>query len=156
MTLANILRQKLSESAAHGRHEVAAADADCGWAAYLTADHHDQWSTVAWELSLRRGAGSGDVAAWAQRVAERTGGLMEPLAVIEVEPSLRQALVRSAVPTERDGKLYYYEVLLKDHASALVRRFEASHDAGQKRQQVPFVLTNEALLKLVGDLTAEK
>jgi hypothetical protein len=155
MTLANILRQKLSEtSAADSRHELMAADAASGWTAYLSADRHDAWTTVAWELSLRRATSTGDVAAWAQRIAERSSGLLECLRVVEVDGPNNQALVRSDPPTERDGKTFYYEVVLRGTSSALVRRFEGTHDSG-KRTQIAFVLTNEVLAKWVGDLTAE-
>jgi hypothetical protein len=155
MTLGNIVRQKLSEAPpADSRHEFLAADPASGWTLYLTADRRDAWTTVAWEMSLRRAASGGDVAAWAQRVAERSSGLLEPLRVIEVDGPTSQALVRSEPPSERDGKIFYYEVLLKGTGSALVRRFEGTHAQG-KREQVPFVLTNEVLAKWVGDLTAE-
>jgi hypothetical protein len=131
-----------------------AADPATGWTAYLTADRHDAWTTVAWEMSLRRATSSGDLAAWAQRIAERSTGLLEPLRVVEVDGPANQALVRSVAPTERDGKTFYYELVLRGTSSALVRRYEGAHDSG-KRTQVPFVLTNEVLAKWVGDLTGE-
>jgi hypothetical protein len=155
MTLASIVRQKLSETPpADKRHELSASDPSGTWTVYLTADRRDAWTTVAWELSVRRATGGGDVAAWAGRIAERTSGLLEPLRVVEVDTANHQALVRSEPPSERDGKVSYYEVLLKGSSSALVRRYEGSHASG-KREQVAFALTNEVLAKWVGDLTAE-
>jgi hypothetical protein len=155
MTLASIVRQKLSDTpAADERHELSASDPAGAWVVYLTADRRDAWTTVAWELSLRRAAGGGDVVAWAQRIAERTSGLLEPLRVVEIDAPNNQALVRSEPPSERDGKLCYYEVLLRGASSALVRRFQGTHASG-KREQVSFALTNEVLSNWIGDLTAD-
>jgi hypothetical protein len=154
MTLANTVRQKLSETpAADSRHEFTVAGEAGDWSLYLTAERRDAWTTVVWEMSLRRAVGGGGVAAWAQRIAQETSGLLECLRVIEVDDPHNQALVRSDPPTERAGKIFYYEVVLEGTSSALVRRFEGTHEAGT-RAQVPFVLTNEVLAKWVGDLAA--
>jgi hypothetical protein len=155
MTLASIVRQKLNETPpADKRHELSASDPSGAWTVYLTAERRDAWTTVAWELSVRRATGDGDVAAWAGRVAERSTGLLEALRVVEIDAANNQALVRSEPPFERDGKVSYYEVLLKGSSSALVRRYEGTHVSG-KREQVAFALTNEVLSKWVGDLTAD-
>ncbi len=153
MTLAKILRQKLSEAPpCDERHEFNVVDAESGWTANLTAERRDAWSTVLWELSIRRGGAEGDAAAWAHRVAERTSGLLEALGVVEVDAPHNRALLRSAPPNDDEGKISFYEVVLQATNSALVRRFEGSRDAG-KRQQVPFVVTNEVLTKWINDLT---
>jgi hypothetical protein len=109
---------------------------------------------VAWEFAVRRPAAGGDVAAWAQRITQRASGLMETLAVVEVDNLHQKALVRSAKPTHHEGQLFYYEVVLEGTSAACVRRYEGHLDAG-KRQQVSFALTNEVLAKFVDDLTAE-
>ena len=155
MTLASIVRQKLSETpAADQRHELMAAEEASGWAAHVSADRRDAWTTVAWEVILRRASTGGDVAAWANRIAQTANGLLEPLHVVEVDAPHHRALVRSNPPTERDEKIFYYEVVLHATSSALVRRFEGTHADG-KRDQIPFVLTNEVLAKFIGDLAAE-
>lgn len=155
MTLANIVRQKLSETpAADARHELMAIDEKAGWSVHVTADRRDAWVTVAWEVSLRRAGSNGDVGAWAQRVAERTNGLLEALHVVEVDLPNHRALLRSNPPTEQGAKISYYEVILHETSSALVRRFEGAHTSG-KRDQVPFVLTNEVLAKFIADLASD-
>lgn len=155
MTLANILRQKLSEApAAHERHDFTVADEASGWTLYLTAEHRDAWTTVAWEMSLRRAKSGGGMATWGERIARRSSGLLEPLTVVEVDAAQSRALVRSGPPTTCGDKVSYYELVLDGTSSALVRRYEGSHVAA-KRTQVPFVLTNEVLVKLVDDVTAE-
>ena len=70
---------------------------------------------------------------------------------MEIDAPNNVALLRSGPPSEREGKIHYYEVVLKGTSSALVRRFEGTHASG-KRDQVPFVLTNEVLAKFVGDV----
>ena len=155
MTLANMLRRKLSETpAADERHELAVADEASGWSVYLSAERHDKWTTVAWEMTVRRIQASGKLADWAARVAEKTSGLMETLRVVEIDAAHDRALIRSAAPSDTDSALAYYEVVLQGTKSALVRRYEGSHTSG-KRTQVPFVLTNEVLAKFAGDIASE-
>ncbi len=155
MTLASTVRQKLNEtSAADKRHELMATDPDGGWSVHVTADRRDAWVTVAWEICLRRATSGGDVGAWAQRVADSANGLLEALQVVEVDAPNHKALLRSHPPTERDGKVSYYEIVLRETSSALVRRYEGTHLSG-KREQVPFVLTNEVLAQFIGDLANE-
>ncbi|MCI0378393.1 MAG: hypothetical protein L0215_12360 [Gemmataceae bacterium] len=153
MTLENTLRQKLAEAKpAHTRHDWSVHDEASGWHVYLTADHRDQFTTVAWELKLRRGSHSADLASWADRAAKATG-LLESLKVVEVDVGRQEALLRSDQPAERDGRTFYYEVLLQSAGAVLMRRYQGSHQTA-KRDQVPFVLTNETLAKLAGVLTA--
>jgi len=155
MTLANKLRQKLNDTpASNQRHDLAVIDEASDWTLYLTADRRDAWTIVAWEMSLRRGTSNGSVATWAERIAQKMNGLVEKLHLVEVDAPDNKALVRSAVPTERDGKIFYYEVVLQGTSSAQLRRFEGTHETG-KREQIPFALTNEMLTKWVEDLTAE-
>jgi len=158
MTLANIVRRKLAEAKpASSRHELLFTDESCPWTVHLTAERRDEWSTVAWEFSLGRGTPfAGDLAAWAERIAGSASGLMETLKVVEVDRERNEALVRSAEPALRDGQLFYYEIVLQGTAGAMLRRYQGAAEVGQKRIQVPFALTNEALAKLAGDLASEK
>jgi len=156
MTLASNLRQKLSETPAAGeRHEFTVSDAASSWSLHVTADRRDAWTTVAWEICLRRADADGKVAAWAQKIARNTSGLLEALEVVEVDATKNQALLRSSPPSERAGKVFYYELILTGTSSALMRRFEGTHDSG-KREQVAFALTNEVLAKWVDNVTSEE
>ncbi len=156
MTLASKLRRKLSEAKpALVRHDLGVVDEVSGWNLYLTAERRDEWSTVAWELTLRRSAVAGIVADWAERIAKKNTGLLEPLKVVEVDAPRNEALIRSAVPSERDGRLFYYELRLEGAGAATLRRFEAASEPGHKRCQVPFALTIEALVQFVGAVTTE-
>lgn len=154
MTLANIVLQKLSETnPVNGRHDLAFADEASGWTLYLTADRTDELSVLAWEMSLRRPEGSGDVASWAKVLEKKTGGTFEALKLLEVDAPRRQALVRSANPVLRQGKLFYYELILQGASSISVRRYQATNQ-GEAREQIAFALTHEALSRIVEDLCA--
>lgn len=162
MTLENTLLQKLSDwhPAGDGRHTLAVTDEAAGWNVAVTADRQDQVGCVVWELALRRAAvaPATDAAvalrAWAERAAGRVKGLLEMLAVVEVDPTRGEALLRSNEPTQRGEAVAYYEVLLRGTPEAAVRRFKGG--AGQRREQVAFALTHEVLARLAADLTADE
>src|SRR3974390_3390708 len=109
MTLEKTLRQQLSKSEAGGFH-VSSGD----WAITLLADKADTLSCALKELALDRAAPiREELDQWAQRVAATATGLMEPLRVIEIDRPLGKALLRSETPSERDGKAFYYELVLE-------------------------------------------
>src|SRR2546430_7634820 len=122
MTLANILRRKLAEARpASSRHELLFTDEQSPWTVHLTAERRDEWSTVAWELSLRRGTSfDGDLGEWADRIASSVSGLMEPIKVIEIDRVRHEGLLRSIEPEERDGQIFYYELVLRGTSGALI------------------------------------
>jgi hypothetical protein len=160
MTLNEILLEKLAkwQPTRDRRQVLLATDEASGWAVSVTADRHDDMSTATWELLLRRAAAApdrkeGDLSAWAQRVTSQVTGLLEPLAVVEIDLSSDTALLRSQEPTRRGGELYYYEVLLTGISQASTRRFRAQPYDG-RREQIPFTLTHEVLAKFAADLTA--
>jgi hypothetical protein len=154
MTLASTLLEKLNEWRPPERASLTASDAR--WSVTLTADRADVLGCLVWELAVRRTGATpgGDLKAWAERVAGRTTGLVEPLAVLEVDVVRNEALLRSDEPSPRGEGLFYYEVLLRGTDEAVVRRYQAWHDPAKKRQQTAFALTHEVLGKLVDNLTA--
>ena len=156
MTLAETLPQKLSDwrPAGEGRHSLSQPLEDARWTLHLSADRVDSVGCVFWEVMLVR-SGQGDMpelAAWAESVAERAGGLLEPLTVIEVDGLRREALLRSETPSKRGGGAAYYEVILHDRDRATLRRFRAA-DGKSKREQVGFALTHESLAHFVEGIT---
>lgn len=159
MTLDEKVLQRVAEwRPPAGRQTLHLPDAGSGWSLALTADRNDELGSLAWELTLRRSAPQAGLtlADWAHRVAGRVTGLLEPLKVVEIDPQRQEALVRSTGPTQRGDRLFYYEVLLKGTREAEVRRFRASSQPGERREQVAFALTHEALAKLVADVTADR
>jgi hypothetical protein len=153
MTLENTLRKKLAEPATAGRQSVAFAHD--GWTVTLTVETADALSCLLWEIDLRRdGAESGDVKAWADRVAGKASGLMESLRVIEVDPTTQQALLRSDTPTPREAGVHYFDVRLTGTAAARVRRFHGFPHTGEPGVQITFALTYEVLAKLIADIAA--
>jgi hypothetical protein len=159
MTLNETLLQKLADwHPPAGRQILTLPEAASGWALTVTTDRHDELGSLVWELSLDRSqtpakASLGD---WAIRVASHVTSLLEPLKVLEVDNPRGEALLRSNQPSVRSEKLFYYEVLLKNNNRAEIRRYHAAHQRSERRLQVAFALTNEALAKLVADLTADK
>jgi hypothetical protein len=158
MTLDETVLQKLADwHPPHGRQTLAIADEGSGWAIQVTADRHDELSSALWEIDFRRVTprpSEVTLESWAEGVAGRVTGLLEPLQVLEIDVQRNEALLRSNEPTRRNADLHYYEVLLKGTRAAQVRRYQAKPDKGH-RQQVPFVLTHEVLAKLARDLAAD-
>ena len=74
----------------------------------------------------------------------------EPLTVVEIDRAHGQAQLRSATPTERAGRLTYFEILLSKHGQVDVRRYQAGRT---EREQIVFVMTHENLARLAGHLT---
>ena len=150
MTLENTLRQQLSSPEPGGFHV-----SDGGWEVILVTDKSDSLSCAIRELGLGCHAPiAEELHAWATRVANRVTGLIEPLKVVEVDQPLGKAMLRSATPTVKDDKAYYYELLLErtSHTVANLRRYAGDRHGGDKREAVPFVLTHDAIVKLVTDI----
>src|SRR5262245_61901718 len=99
MTLAETLLPKVSEwrPAGPGRHSWAKAFPEHGWAVSLAADRADSLSCLVWELTVQRadGAARPELRPWAERVAARVTGLMEPLRLLEVDAGRGEAVLRS-------------------------------------------------------------
>lgn len=162
MNPSETLLAKLSEwKPGSGRQILAVPDAGSGWSVAVTADRADQLGCLVWDLTLRRTNPPGEInddalRSWAERVAKRATGLLESLKVIEVDTPRQVAMLRSDEPAQRGDDLFYYEVLLKGASEANVRRYQASRQPDQRREQTAFALTHEAIAKLADDLTAEK
>jgi hypothetical protein len=159
MTLEETLLRKLADwtHAGKSRQTFAFLDKSTETAVELELDQLESLSCQLWELRVSRSdaamAREPSLSVWADRVAERVTGLLEPLSLVEVDPERGQALLRSDKPVQKKDDRFYYEVVLNQTGSAQVRRYQGSRQP-VKRQQVSFVVTREVLAKLVGDLTA--
>jgi len=156
MSLNETFMQKLEDwqPPGGGRQTLSIPDADAGWAVSVTADRNDEIGCLAWEIEAERTTASfaGSVRDWAERVASRVTGLLEPLVVIEVDLIRDEALLRSEEPSPRASGVAYYEALLRGTRSATFRRVRAFPGGSHRREQIPFTITHEALAKLAGDL----
>lgn len=150
MTLENTLRQQLSSPSAGGFHLT-----HDGWNVTLVADKSDSLSCALRELTLERNAPvAAMLDAWARRVADRATGLLEPLRVLEIDQPVGKAMLRSETPTIKDGKSFYYELLLErtNRSVANLRRYAGDRNSNDKRETVSFTLTHDAIVKLVADI----
>jgi hypothetical protein len=151
-----MLLEKLTEwRPPPGRQSLSVADPATGWAVTLTADRRDELGCLVWELVAQRTtSAAGDLPAWAGRIAERATGLVEPLKVHEVDTLRNEAQLRSESPSQRGGGLFYYEILLRGTDLATLRRYRASHQPKEHREQVAFAVTYEVLGNLLRNLIA--
>jgi hypothetical protein len=156
MTLAEVVLGKLAEwrPAGEGRQTLPVADDAAGWAAAVTVERQESVGCQVWEVALRyTGADRAtDLPGWAEGVAQRVTGLLEPLSVVEVDRPRNEALLRSTPPSRRGDDVFYYEVHLKGTRDASLRRYHASHQPKHPREQIPFAITHEALARVIGDL----
>lgn len=150
MTLEKTLRQQLSNTEPGGFHVALA-----GWDITLSADRQDSLSCALKELSLMRGAPIQEgLQAWAARLVDRVTGLLEPLKIVEIDPAAGKAILRSEAPVVEGGKAFYYELLLErtGRTVATLHRYAGDLVGHEKRERVPFVLTHDAIVKLVKDI----
>lgn len=157
MNWSETLLQKLTEwrPAGPGRHAFATTDSTSGWTAAVEADRNDELGCLLWELNVRRSSpAAGSLQAWADAIAARVSCLIEPLKVIEVDSVRNEALLRSALPTQRGPASFYFEVLLKGTSEATLRRFQFSHEDSKPRTHVNAPMTHEALVRFVADVVA--
>lgn len=134
-------------------------DAATGWSVALSMQAVDALSVQLWDVTLVRSQespqpSSVEFQAAARRVAERVGGLMEPLQILEVDSERRCAILRSATPTVWRGQRCHYELTLTGFDRAELRRYQAGIDPSCKRVPTAFVLTNEVLARFLEDITA--
>jgi hypothetical protein len=156
MTLENTVREKLSEWRPEAGRQELTVSADNA-SLTLSADRREELGCLVWEAALRRTAPAKEtLRAWADRIASKATGLLEPLKVIEIDDQRHEGLLRSDNPMARGDKVVYSEILLKGTSRAILRRYEAAANGTGHREQISFALTHEALAKLAGDLTAGK
>jgi hypothetical protein len=129
-----------------------------GWTVHLQADRADRVGCQLSEFSLVRNAPSPDgltMTSWAEGIARRVTGLLEPLKLLEADPDRKQALLRSTAPTRKGDLARYYELQLTGTTKAALRRYEADLEKGTPRKAIPFSLTHEVMAKLAGDVAGE-
>jgi hypothetical protein len=160
MTIAEAFLQKLVDwRPGSGRETLTVTDEPSGWQVILTVERRETLSCLVWEMGARRtlapAAADGTLlAASAERLAQTVSGLREGLKVVEIDLTRGEVLLRSEVPQQADGEVFYHEAVLKGLLEVVLRRYQAPTRARKRRQQIPFAVTHEVLAKLAGDLTA--
>jgi hypothetical protein len=161
MTQNDLLLNNLTDwrPAGTGPHSFGHA-LDSGWTVAVTADAADTVGCRLTELAVARPAPAkpataADLKRWAGRTVARTTGLLEPLKLIEIDPTRSEAVLRSETPAVRGASVEYYELLLRGRQAATLKRYKAPRTGAGRRRGIPFALTHEAIAKLAGDLTAD-
>lgn len=150
MTLAEKLLLELGDWRPAGRDALAVRLPDSG--VEVVADVNTELGAMLRSVTVDRVPLAGaTMRGWAESIAARSSGLMERLRVLEVDDGRSETLLRSDRPTAKGDEKAYYEIRLAGTTRATVHRYRA---VGGKREQVPFPLTHEALVKLVDDLAA--
>lgn len=157
MTLDETLLQKLGDwrPVGEGRHSMTESLPEAGWTIHIAADRTDTIGSILWEASVERLAAppaDANLRGWAEGIASRAAGLMEPLVVHEIDATRKEALLRSKAPTVRHGDRYYFEVRLNDCRQAVVRRYRVGPNPGDHREQVSYPITHDTLSRFVADL----
>ena len=157
MTLAETLHPKLSDwhPTGDGRHSWTEQFSELGWTAHISADLADTLGCLVWDFTLTRttDAPTGlTLKTWANTIAARATGLLEPLKVLEVDEARQEALLRSTAPAKRGEAVVYYELKLTGLTQATLRRYQTVPTASSKRDQIAYAVTHEALAKLAGDI----
>ena len=154
MTLNEAILAKLADWRPNGRQSLLIPDSGTGWTVSVTADRSDELGCLLWETTTRRSAGPREepLRAWADRVAQRVTGLLEPLAVIEVDATRSEAVLRSETPARRGEDVQYYELLLRGgHAARLRQHGDArTVPAGPISPRAPTTPTDGSGARLPG------
>lgn len=95
----------------------------------------------------------------AETIEKRINYLMEQLKIIELDSTTNAVQLRSERPETNDGRLSYYEFVLKagkwfgyrNHVS--VHRYSQHPEDEPNRHSVPFPVTKKQFQKLIDDLT---
>jgi hypothetical protein len=157
MTLENMLLENLSEWRATAPDTRTIALPGAVWSVVLKADRAEELGCRLQEMTVQRATPLElpELQDWAQQICERTVALLDELKVHEIDTQRQEALLRSATPTQREGKSLYYEVHLKSSGSANLRRYQASREERAHRDAVPFAATYETVARVIQSLTGE-
>ena len=154
MSHTNSLLKTLSELKASGAFPQRLLLRDPSVAATIEMDVH-QLDSLSIQLSMLRVSPQQSTKVTlnekAADLSQRITGLMEKLSVIEIDDSRGEALLRSDSPVANEEQRLYYELLAQRQGVTTLHRYQGSI-LRSHRKEVPFILTREAMAKLITDL----
>jgi hypothetical protein len=154
MTLDALLLQRLAETRSNNTPSPLLVDHDAsGWRVQLSFSATDSIGVRLQSLELVRLRPlemAPALEGQARSLAQRITGLLEPLQHLETDASAQVAQLRSVTPERTPQGFRYYEVLRHANGTTRLHRYQAN---GGRRESIEFTLTNEALAKLLRDLT---
>ncbi|MFO0863051.1 MAG: hypothetical protein U0744_00050 [Gemmataceae bacterium] len=154
MTLENQVLEKLADAGPSATPRTITAQ-EGPWTIEIHAQKSDEFSVMIDSVEVRRDAPAGDAKSWADGIASRPSGLLEPLRLLEADKGKNEAIVRSSKPQTKGDEVRYYEVHVQGAEKAEVHRYKASKQPGAAREPTPFPMTHEAVGKLAHGLTGE-
>lgn len=95
-------------------------------------------------------ASTADLRRIGKTLADRLTYLLEPLALVEIDPDQGAAQLRSSPPQKENRRSTYYELLAIRGGRLSLMRYEKP--AGEPRRQVPANVTREVFQRLAADL----
>jgi adenine C2-methylase RlmN of 23S rRNA A2503 and tRNA A37 len=154
MSYTNSLLKTLTELNPHGTFPQRMLVRDTELAATAEMEVH-QLDRLSMELSMLRVTPENSVRdtlkSHAEKLARKVTGLMEKLNVIEIDDIQGVAMLRSDTPAVQDTQRMYYELMVNQQGTTTLKRYQGS-TIHAERKEIPFVLTREALAKLITDL----
>jgi hypothetical protein len=91
--------------------------------------------------------------AWADEICKRVTYLLEQIVPLERDAGGESVLIRSAEPTREPDQRAYYEILVTAPGTLSLRRY-ACTTSSDARQPCDVQVTQQTLVKLVGDIVA--
>lgn len=150
----NSLLKTLNELQAQGSFPQRMLVRDTAIAATAEMEVH-QLDRLSMEMSMLRVTPeknmSDTLKARAETLARKVTGLIEKLNAIEIDDAKGEAMLRSDTPAAHDAQRMYYELMLNKQGATTLKRYQGS-TVNAQRKEIPFVLTREALAKLISDL----
>ena len=86
-----------------------------------------------------------------EKLCGKVSYLLEPLALIELDPMRGQAMIRSKKPRTKEDDIVYYELMANANGSTSIQRVVFNKSAKQ-RNSIDVVVTPEQFEMLVEDL----
>jgi hypothetical protein len=156
MTLENQVLEKLADAGSSTNPQKITAQ-EGPWTIEIHAQKSDEFSVMIDSVEVRHDApGDGNAKSWAEGIASRPSGLLEPLRLLEADKGKNEAVIRSAKPHAKGDEVRYYEVHVQGTEKAELHRYKASKQPGVQRETIPFPMTHEAVGKLASGITGEK
>ncbi len=123
------------------------------WSIHLDVQKVESLASAVNRLTLTRDPQvQGDLKPFAHSVADHLQGVLEMIQVIECDPTLNNAVLRSEVTPAQNASVKYYEMTITGTDEVNLECFVFDRATDTKREKVPFAFTNDAICKVAGEV----